>query len=526
MKAILLRIAVLAVLASSSGTQAQSADYPGIWTTFTRANSGLIGDSILAVTFDNKDSLWIAAYQGVAQQVPAGWTRYNSTKFMPSNDIWDMDHANGSVWIGHRTGITRYDHTDWLTYTVDNSDLVNAPVHNFAHDSRGDLWYGTARGLGRLTAANAWYSYTRATIPAMPYDGIEALAIDQSNTVWMSFIGTAGMVKFPDGNSQAAKYLKQDSIPGFPKGAVYVKALAVDWSGNLWAGTARHGVVRINAAGATIFSRQTTTVIQNDTVNAVTVDRCGNVWIGTEKGAFMYDGSTWYPFTTATEKLENDFVYTIEVDRFGHVWIGTKGGLTEFKPLPKRPVLLDPPMAAVIDTNSVVCRWDPACPGVIKYWYEIADNPDFNNSRIDTTSASLMTSMSAMDTGLSVNTTYYWRVKALNDAGWSAFSNTWTFTVQASGVAWTELNGYRLLASYPNPTSTHSTISFLLPRAGQVSLTLYDAVGRPLTTVTQGVFGPGSYSFPVETGNLPTGVYIYRLTARGVTLERSMHVVR
>jgi ligand-binding sensor domain-containing protein len=232
----------------------------------------------------------------------------------------------------------------------------------------------------------------------MPYNGIEAITIDGSSNVWMSFIGTAGIVVFPDGKNDLAKYIKQDSIPGFPKGAVYIKSLAVDLVGNLWAGTAKQGVVRINSGGATIFSRQTTGIIKNDTIHSVTIDACGHVWIGTEGGACMYDGTTWYSFTNNSGHLLNDHVFMVKADALGHVWIGTKGGLTEFKPLPNAPQLLAPLMNMTMNSDSVRCSWVWACPGITNYWYEIADNDAFLNARIDTTSLSMMENASILDT--------------------------------------------------------------------------------------------------------------------------------
>src|SRR5688572_11956018 len=95
-----LAFAITSVLLTSSQILAQE----GQWTTYTRANSGLIGDSVTSIAFDGNGTPWVAARQGVAKYDGAGaWTFYNSMTYMPSNDIWDIDYANGSIWFGHRS---------------------------------------------------------------------------------------------------------------------------------------------------------------------------------------------------------------------------------------------------------------------------------------------------------------------------------------------------------------------------------------------------------------------------------------
>jgi len=524
-------IAVLAIFITSSEAFAQE----GIWKTYTRANSGLIGDSIMSFDFDWNDSIWVGAWQGVAQQTQTGWKFYNTKTYLPSNEIWDVEFVGSTMWFCHHTGFTGFDGASWIDYYPSDTGLVYAPVQHLLHDNNGDLWIGTSRGLGRYSADKKWASYKKANTPAMPYDGIEALAIDaSSNDLWMSFIGTAGLVKFPGGNSANAKYFKQDTIPGFPKGAVYIKCLAVDLadhgSPNLWAGTQKFGVVRINESGATVFSRATTPAIKNDTIRSVAVDKCGNVWVGTEGGAAMYDGSTWFSFTKASGHLPHDYVYYIKANRAGHVWIGTKGGVVEFKPRPRAITLSLPLMDMTMNDSAVTCHWVKACPNIQKYWYEIADNPSFTNSVIDTVSESLTQNATRLNNGLVNNTTYYWRVKALNDAGWGPFSDTWVFhvsypnAVEASGTG----TQFALMQNYPNPCSDQTMIKFSLPRFDEVTLTIYDVLGRQRAVVLNNAhMGPGEFTMPFDATLLPaSGMYIYRLEAGAEVTQRMMQVVR
>ncbi|MCP4229652.1 MAG: T9SS type A sorting domain-containing protein [bacterium] len=62
-----------------------------------------------------------------------------------------------------------------------------------------------------------------------------------------------------------------------------------------------------------------------------------------------------------------------------------------------------------------------------------------------------------------------------------------------------------------NTSDGTASISFTLPYATEVDLTLYDAKGNKITTLAEGKHQPGEYT--VDTDNLAPGVYTYELKA-------------
>ncbi len=86
--------------------------------------------------------------------------------------------------------------------------------------------------------------------------------------------------------------------------------------------------------------------------------------------------------------------------------------------------------------------------------------------------------------------------------------------------------GFRLEQSYPNPFNSVSTIVVRIPEAGQVSLGVYDLLGRKVATLMDEVMSPGAYSIPWDAGSLPTGMYLYRLEAGGFAAVRKMLLVK
>ncbi len=72
---------------------------------------------------------------------------------------------------------------------------------------------------------------------------------------------------------------------------------------------------------------------------------------------------------------------------------------------------------------------------------------------------------------------------------------------------------YALNQNYPNPFNPSTEIEFAIRKSGQVTLVVYDLLGREVATLVNEKMQPGSYSARFEAGDLASGVYVYRLTA-------------
>ncbi len=68
--------------------------------------------------------------------------------------------------------------------------------------------------------------------------------------------------------------------------------------------------------------------------------------------------------------------------------------------------------------------------------------------------------------------------------------------------------------AYPNPFNPNTTLSFSVPNGsvGQTSLQLYDMNGRLLETLWQGTTRGGSYSLNWDGSQMPSGIYLLRLS--------------
>ena len=67
---------------------------------------------------------------------------------------------------------------------------------------------------------------------------------------------------------------------------------------------------------------------------------------------------------------------------------------------------------------------------------------------------------------------------------------------------------------YPNPFNQTTLISFSIPRASPISISIYDPLGRRIQTYhPSGLYGGGQQRFLFDGGGFPTGSYFIRITA-------------
>jgi hypothetical protein len=71
---------------------------------------------------------------------------------------------------------------------------------------------------------------------------------------------------------------------------------------------------------------------------------------------------------------------------------------------------------------------------------------------------------------------------------------------------------FRMYQNYPNPFNPVTSIRFDIPREGDISLVVYDLLGREVGVLARGRFTPGVHTIRWDAGNLPSGVYICRFT--------------
>jgi len=85
---------------------------------------------------------------------------------------------------------------------------------------------------------------------------------------------------------------------------------------------------------------------------------------------------------------------------------------------------------------------------------------------------------------------------------------------------------YALYQNYPNPFNPSTTVRYDLPKATFVTLTIFDLLGRQISTIVEEEKPAGTYQVNVYVPNLPSGVYFYRIQARDFVKTKKFVLLR
>ncbi len=258
-------------------------------------------------------------------------------------------------------------------------------------------------------------------------------------------------------------------------------------------------------------------------------DKSGILWIGTYDGINKFV-STKKKFEYCTfnakdaNSLSNIRVRGFAEDRKGNVWIATQGGLDVFKPSGGK-------FMRYFGESGV-----PPGDHQSTFWSVLVDRTSKDVSVLGGTNGagveivtlpggksppkftSLHLSVPEYRSVFSDEVTALYQDRdgnmwAGNDRGWSI--------LQVRGIT-TGIENQRglpktfaLYQNYPNPFNPTTAISYQLSAVSQVTLKVYDVLGREVATLVDGQENAGVYKVNFNASRYASGVYFYRIAAVG-----------
>ena len=85
---------------------------------------------------------------------------------------------------------------------------------------------------------------------------------------------------------------------------------------------------------------------------------------------------------------------------------------------------------------------------------------------------------------------------------------------------------FALHQNYPNPFNPTTTISYSVPRAGFVEISIYNILGVKIETLTSEVKSAGVHSVTWNASSYSSNVYFYRLKAGSFVSIKKMTLIK
>ena len=193
---------------------------------------------------------------------------------------------------------------------------------------------------------------------------------------------------------------------------------------------------------------------------------------------------------------------------------------------PYRPVLISP-IGTTGELRDPLMVWHSS-ETATSYHLQVATSGIFTNIVVDSITVTADTTLRLSP--LEAYTRYFWRVSAINELGESPFSPHEYFDTGEQTSDLEVLDGYpnefSISQNYPNPFNPTTTIEFAVPFNTEVSIKLYDVLGKEVGDLVKGNYNQGHYKVNFDGTGLTSGIYFYRLEAEGFVSTKKLTILK
>ncbi len=234
---------------------------------------GLSDDVVWSVMEDKANEIWIGAANGL-NRVQDGRVVWAAQSFngITLGPIWGLHKGrDGSLWVATRRGLfhVRGEQADLMDPTP---VLGTSVVQAVYEDRRGDVWFGSPGGVGRLRNG-VMQSLTRDL--KMPSGSSIFIDEDPDGTMWVALRG-GGLLHFT--GDDWTVLTTADGLAGN-----WVVEMHRDSRGVLWIGT-QTGLSRIE--GKRIDTFRSAQGLFDENIHRILEDGDNNLWMSTNRGIF------------------------------------------------------------------------------------------------------------------------------------------------------------------------------------------------------------------------------------------------
>ncbi|MFH1050508.1 MAG: two-component regulator propeller domain-containing protein [bacterium] len=479
-----------------------------------------------AICFDSSNTLWITNGKSFAKFDGNNWKVFEF-----QHEIYSLTFDNDNfLWIANEWGIAKFDIVNEI-FITENIPGYKYSVSDIKFDG-SDLYYGTRSGLVQCTENDT--IIFRDYNSNIPDNWVSSVIVDGINQKWIS---NQGLISIFDG----VNFEIQPDIKGSNK---LGEGFILDKKGHIWIVTP--GSLSTFKDGNWItYKCENMTIPYNSRVHSAVFDNSNILWVATNQGLVEFDGINWVLHDTTNSILSDNYIGGLAVDSSNILWIFTRENIINVDGT--NWTTLDSsfnPIQGIFETDKLVFDKENVL------W--VASGNDnlqkfdgFNWTLYDSKNSILpytsVTSIAVDDRNIKWIGTWAGLLK-IDGENWSIFTsqNSDMPNSQVNSIA-TDQYGNKWMGStfgglmvfreggvilktedntrnksesvqcYPNPFSESTTIKYYLVQPTFVNLKVFDTYGRELANLENNFLNEGEHQVRFDAGNLPDGIYYYKL---------------
>jgi ligand-binding sensor domain-containing protein len=291
---------------------------------------------------DKAGNIWLATWNGIIKYDPSAMVSERSrTTLTTGGKVFTnytyreglihfhmlslFEDSKGNIWFGTaRGGVYRYNLNDGFTLFTTKEGLPDNTINCISEDAAGNIWFGTEKGVSCYKNKN-FRNYTVAN--GLSDNHINAIIKDKNDMMW--YATNKGLNVY--NGASFTTFVGED---GFKFNMVV--SLFEDRKGNIWIGsgareTGGKGLCRFNP-----ITKMLTYFVTPYFVMYICEDKIGNLWLAHNEGAaktnftlYNYNGED---FEKVVEQSDsgNPVIFGIMEDKDGNIWFGTAKGVCRY----------------------------------------------------------------------------------------------------------------------------------------------------------------------------------------------------
>lgn len=410
--------------------------------------------TVQAFAFRGGEILIGTVGRGALRSADGGLTWAEKNEGMLSSIQVLATSEDGTLYVGTAGGV--YTSNDWgTTWTLRNDGLNSLSIRAFTFDPEGTPIAGTFGGAFRWNSeTNRWDNIGPPNNP-----GIRDLSYDADGVLYASYFG--GLYKFENRNWTV--------LPVNPDGNPrQVNTAAIGSDGAIYVGT-NFDAFRSDDNGQTwnLLENDNNGTLQRFSAQDMVFDDAGRLYVATRFLSVLLTedrGDTWLRLINGLNGLED--MRSITFDRQGVLHAGTFG-------------------TGVLQFDQTTFTWFTLNEGLEDLRVQSIAFDNVGNSFAGTFGKGLF--------------------RNLPFGGLSADDDE----VPRS---------FAIRGNYPNPFNPITTLTFSLPERAEVSVEVFDVLGRSVLTLPARAMDAGALrTYAIDASALSSGTYLYRLTAQTPT---------